>query len=167
MGSLVGSGDRCRCRAHPGRLAFTSPHIGLKRLQGRGRPRGGPGGAHWFPGALRQESGRSGRGLPAHCRPSSCPPSARGAPQRWSGRSSLLREPLGTAVPRSEYGGGGALVGSGAQGPSRPLLSSSSLAAGGAGLPFPEMSLCLVSLPSLWLLSLRPPRTLRSPPRLF
>lgn len=79
------------------------------------------------------------------CRPSFCPPSAPGVPHRWSGQSSRLREPLGPAVPLNEYGGGGALVGSRAQGPPRPLLSSSSLAARGAGLAFAEMSLCLVS----------------------
>ncbi|XP_024619278.1 homeobox protein unc-4 homolog [Neophocaena asiaeorientalis asiaeorientalis] len=60
----------------------------LRGPEGRGRPRGGPDGAQWFPDALSQELGRSGRGRPAHSLPSSCPPCAGGTPPGWSRRSS-------------------------------------------------------------------------------
>lgn len=79
----VGAGPGARS----GRWAPTSPHLGLKRAEGRGRPRGGPAGAQRLPGALKLALGRSSRGLPTRRRPSSCPPSARGAPHWWSGRS--------------------------------------------------------------------------------
>lgn len=160
--------------AHPGRLALTSPHVGLKRPQGRGRPRGGPAGAPWFPGALWRELGRPGLWvactlppflgsphLPGTRPPPRTPTPAggpEGAPQ--AGNHQALQS-LEVSME-----GEGRWWGAGRRAP-RPLLSASAPAAPGVGLAFPEMSLCLVSLTTLWLPSLRPPRTLRSPSSAF
>lgn len=174
--SVVRGDGRCLVGGEGGSVHRDAPwvpgsHLGLRGPEGRGRPRGGPDGAQWFPDALSQELGRSGRGRPAHSLPSSCPPSAGGTPPGWSRRSSragnrqglqsrdVSKEggALGQEAPRR--GGWGA-------GTPRALLSRSSLPALAAGLDFPEISRRLVPLTSLWLPSLRPPSTLRSPPLL-
>lgn len=91
--SVVRGDGRCLVGGEGGSEHRDAPwvpgsHLGLRGPEGRGRPRGGPDGAQWFPDALSQELGRSGRGRPVHSLPSSCPPSAGGTPPGWSRRSS-------------------------------------------------------------------------------
>lgn len=115
------------------------PSLRAEDTAGKGAPEGWPRWSSLVPWCAQARVGMFWPGLPSHCCPAFCPPLP-GAPPTGGWTELPAQGPPRPAVPSEvSMQGEGRRWGAGHMGP-RPLLSSSSFAASGAGLAFPKVS---------------------------